>query len=282
MKRNSDLWIFLTSIVINIMILFLIPGLKVEEIIDKKLKVGLVTLERKKEMPNKSITKTVDKKEKQVAKPEKIEPTKKVEQKKLNLDDLAKSISKREVEIISTPNQSVRPTNKTLIEERLGEKDLKPLDKKSSSIEEIKLESEIKEIDFKVDNLDSEIALGNENSIEFKALVEKDGVEGLPSGYKLGVEDGDVVARWDENNQEPEYPELAQKRGMQGTVTLKMQIDEMGRVTNVHIVRGSGVPEINEAIEKIARTWKIYLSKNGLNLKGDVTLEYKFRLLGNK
>ncbi len=112
-------------------------------------------------------------------------------------------------------------------------------------------------------------------------MVNKEGVEGLPSGYKLGVEDGDVVAKWDTNNLEPEYPESAQLRGMQGKVLLKMEIDENGRVSSVFIEKGSGVPEINEAIEQIARTWRIYLTKNGLNIKGNVILEYSFKLKGN-
>ncbi|MGL4970617.1 MAG: energy transducer TonB, partial [Cetobacterium sp.] len=98
--------------------------------------------------------------------------------------------------------------------------------------------------------------------------------------YKLGVEDGDVVAKWDQNNREPRYPESAQLRGMQGKVLLKIQIDESGKVSSVFIEKGSGVPEINMAIEEIARTWKIYLAKNGLNIRGTVTLEYSFKLLG--
>ena len=119
-----------------------------------------------------------------------------------------------------------------------------------------------------------------EEELGFKTMVEKNGVDGLPSGYRLGVEDGDVVAKWDQANREPRYPEAAQLRGMQGKVLLKIQIDETGKVASVFIEKGSGVPEINMAIEEIARTWKIYLTKNGLNIKGNVNLEYSFKLLG--
>ena len=119
-----------------------------------------------------------------------------------------------------------------------------------------------------------------EEELGLKTRVEKDGAEGLPSGYRLGVEDGDIIAKWDQNNREPRYPEAAQLRGMQGKVLLKIQIDEAGKVTSVFIEKGSGVPEINIAIEEIARTWRIYLTKNGLNIKRNVNLEYSFKILG--
>ena len=57
-----------------------------------------------------------------------------------------------------------------------------------------------------------------------------------------------------------------------------MNIDEYGNVKSLKLEKGSGVPEINNAIEKVGRTWKIYLSKNGLNVQGDVILEYNFIL----
>ena len=59
-----------------------------------------------------------------------------------------------------------------------------------------------------------------------------------------------------------------------------MNIDENGNVKTLKLEKGSGVPEINNAIEEVGRTWKIYLSKNGLSVKGDVILEYNFTLKG--
>ena len=119
------------------------------------------------------------------------------------------------------------------------------------------------------------------NDLEFERILKAEGdAEGLPSGYRLGTEDGNIVARWDNSNMEPVYPESAQLKGLHGTVRIRMNIDEYGNVTSLFLEKGSGVPEINSAIEEIGRTWKIYLSKNGMNVKGDVILEYNFTLRG--
>ncbi|MGL5544843.1 MAG: energy transducer TonB [Cetobacterium sp.] len=299
-RQNSDLKILIVSIAINLLILFLIPGIKIDEIVDKKLKVGLVALETStkktttKPEPKKKVTpikeeKKVEKKviPKEEAKPVEKKPEVK-ETKKLSLDDLAKNITKRETEFLSVDRPSIREVQSDLKNELLDKKDLEEISKKTTmdptknitiSKDDNVLE---KTMEYELDNSARELAFEGETEEElgFKTMVEKNGADGLPSGYRLGVEDGDVVARWDQNNREPRYPEAAQLRGMQGRVSLKIQIDETGKVTSVFIEKGSGVPEINMAIEEIARTWRIYLTKNGLNIKGNVTLEYSFKLLG--
>ncbi|MGL5000986.1 MAG: energy transducer TonB, partial [Cetobacterium sp.] len=210
------------------------------------------------------------------------------EVKKLSLDDLAKNITKRETEFLAIESPSIREVNSDLKNQLLDKNNLEELKQKS----EIDITKNItiskddtileKTVETELDDDSREIAFQGEREEElsFKTMVEKSGIAGLPSGYKLGVEDGDVVAKWDQNNREPRYPEAAQLRGMQGKVLLKIQIDESGKVSSVFIEKGSGVPEINMAIEEIARTWRIYLTKNGLNIKGNVTLEYSFKLLG--
>ena len=299
-RQNSDLKIFLVSVVINLLILFLIPGIKIDEIVDKKLKVGLVTLETNnkktttKSEPKKKTApiKEEKKEEKKVVKKEEAKPVEKKpevkEEKKLSLDDLAKSISKRETEFLAIDKPSTREINSDLKNELLDKKDLKEAEKKSSTdiTKDITISKDDsildKELEYQTDNDSKDLNFQGEGEedLGFKTMVEKKGADGLPSGYRLGVEDGDVIAKWDQNNREPKYPEAAQLRGMQGKVLLKIQIDETGKVTSVFIEKGSGVPEINMAIEEIARTWRIYLSKNGLNIKGNVNLEYSFKLLG--
>ncbi|MGL4569108.1 MAG: energy transducer TonB, partial [Fusobacteriaceae bacterium] len=278
-RQNSDLKILIVSIVINLLILFLIPGIKIDEIVDKKLKVGLVALETStkktttKPEPKKKVTpikeeKKVEKKviPKEEAKPVEKKPEVK-ETKKLSLDDLAKNITKRETEFLSVDKPSTREVQSDLKNELLDKKDLEEISKKNTmdptknitiSKDDNVLE---KTMEYELDNSSRELAFEGEAEEElgFKTMVEKNGADGLPSGYRLGVEDGDVVARWDQNNREPRYPEAAQLRGMQGRVSLKIQIDETGKVTSVFIEKGSGVPEINMAIEEIARTWRIYL-----------------------
>ncbi|MBC2850498.1 energy transducer TonB [Cetobacterium sp. 8H] len=299
MKReNNDFKILVVSVIINMVILFSIPGFRIDKIVDKKLKIGLVTLEKDnkktttKAEPKKKPTQIKEEK-KEVKKVAKVEEIKKEvkpqvkETKKITLEDLAKDFSKRETELLAINQSTEREVNSDLKKELLDKKSLEEI-KKASTLnteKEISIEKENsvldKTLDFEMDT-NKNIAFEGDGDEElgFKSMVEKNGADGLPSGYRLGVEDGDVVAKWDQENREPKYPESAQLKGMQGKVLLKIQIDEMGRVSSVFIEKGSGVPEINEAIEEIARTWKIYLSKNGLNIKGNVTLEYSFKLLG--
>lgn len=282
---NRDTKIFMVSVVLNLLVLFLIPKMKYEKSKEYKLKVGLVSLENKNTRMEKreetNLKKTVAKKEIKTGQDIKKEVPKKT----VSLDDLAKNISKRKVEIMTVDKTDLRETSNELKDELLAKKNIKDAKKNIEPSEDAEIDTkssdkafeentDIKEKDIKIDSKNSE-------EVGFKSMVDKEGVEGLPSGYKLGVEDGDVVAKWDTNNLEPEYPESAQLRGMQGKVLLKMEIDENGRVSSVFIERGSGVPEINEAIEQIARTWRIYLTKNGLNIKGNVTLEYSFKLKGS-
>lgn len=284
--KNRDAQFFIASIVINILLLLTIPKLQIKQDKERKLKVGLVSIESKKVKMEKRETTNLKKVIKDTPNEKKNEE-KKIEKKvdkPVSLEDLAKNISKRKVEIMTTEKSNLRNTNSELKKELLAKKDLKEAEKNIEPQHDIEIKNDVK-IDnkYQTENiLDKEVTVDNKNddNIGFKSMVTKEGVEGLPSGYKLGVEDGDVVAKWDSGNMEPRYPESAQLRGMQGKVLLKMKIDKNGRIVYVFIERGSGVPEINEAIEQIARTWRIYLTKNGLNIEGNVTLEYSFKLKG--
>ncbi|MGL4988587.1 MAG: energy transducer TonB [Cetobacterium sp.] len=300
MKReNNDFKILIISVVINFLILFLIPGITIDKIVNKKLKVGLVSTESPKKVKqtpkvtqekNNSSKKEPKKEVKKELVKEIVKETKPVEKvaevKKLSLDDLAKNITKRETEFLVIDTPSKREISNDLKDRVLDKKDLVE-SKSESSLDFTKnitlsKDEEILEKTSELSNKSEELGLeeAEKDSFGLKTMIEKNGIDGLPSGYKLGVEDGDVVAKWDQNNREPRYPESAQLRGMQGKVLLKIQIDESGKVSSVFIEKGSGVPEINMAIEEIARTWKIYLAKNGLNIRGTVTLEYSFKLLG--
>ena len=189
------------------------------------------------------------------------------------------------INVISSVNLSARKKSDTLDEAlKSTKKELKfeREEKLGMKTEDIKfndtlvLDETIKERDT------SNILIDKDESISIESIkVEEGKVEGLPSGYKLGVEEGDIVARWDSENQEPEYPESAQLKGLQGSVRVKIDVNEKGEVVNLIIDKGSGVPEINSAIESIGRTWKIYLSRHGLSIKGRVILDYTFKLKGN-
>lgn len=290
--NKRDKLSFSLALIINLIIILLIPGYKIEDVKEGKLKVGLVALEKERvysKEQKKTVTakKPVEKKE-PVKKNTEIPAPKKQEAKKeksLSLDSVSKTIKAPSINVISSVNLSARKKSDTLDEAlKSTKKELKfeREEKLGIKTEDIKfndtlvLDETIKERDT------SNILIDKDESISIESIkVEEGKVEGLPSGYKLGVEEGDIVARWDSENQEPEYPESAQLKGLQGSVRVKIDVNEKGEVVNLIIDKGSGVPEINSAIESIGRTWKIYLSRHGLSIKGRVILDYTFKLKGN-
>ena len=309
MKKDDGISLLL-SIVINVIIILLIPGLSAERVENKKIKIGLVAYENKNRTklegqknsnsPEKKSSQEIVKKatptKKEPSKPEKKVEEKKVEksvEKKsenkidLNaLNSIATNVSVPQVEVMSTiqPSRVFREVKKletpkkefgqngAVVSESSLSEDI------TLSKEQISKESEKFEL-----KDDDKIAFNSEigNDSSFDRILQITGeTEGLPSGYRLGTEDGDIVARWDSSNREPVYPESAQLKGLHGSVKIRMNIDEAGNVRSLHLEKGSGVPEINNAIEEVGRTWKIYLSKNGLSVEGNVILEYNFVLKG--
>lgn len=315
--RKDDGISLLLSIVINIIILLLIPALSTNVVENKKIKVGLVAYENKSRTklegeknsntPQKKTTQEIVKKspvkqekpkeEKRVEKPveKKKVVEKKIEENKTEkkveskidieaLNNIATNLSIPQAEILTSVQPRSEYRQVTSLE--APKKEIKSgIVSKSGISEDISLSKEsISSENERLElNDDERIAFNSEigNDSSFDRILKISGdIEGLPSGYKLGTEDGDIVAKWDNSNKEPIYPESAQLRGLHGSVKIRMNIDENGNVKGVKLEKGSGVPEINNAIEEVARTWKIYLSKNGLSVKGNVILEYNFTLKG--
>lgn len=269
------------SIMINIILVLILPGIKIEDAGDKKIQVGLVALERK--QPVKPKPAPAPKKQ-EIKKPQVQAPQPKPEPVK-SFETLAKSIEAPKLDPRSMVSKSnrVQPSAPRIQEDKKLE--LKE-DKTETSNQEHKFSTDnvvVENLEIPLDAPEISSVETTDSPSEFvfeKIFNEKAAVEGLPSGYKIGVEDGDMMARWENSNREPVYPESAQLRGQQGTVIIRLSLDERGSVTSLSFERGSGVPEINTAIEEIARTWKIYLSKNGLGIRGNVILEYNFKLRG--
>lgn len=288
--QKRDVVSFSLAIIINLIILISIPGLDiVEDVKDKKLKVGLVALEKKK-YTSKATKKTIAKKKEskkietlETTKQDLIEERKRIKREKnLSLLKISKSLKAPSLDVLTSKKaaigkklDSVKSDEKNFKEqEKLEREDSEGVEKNSSIFNDSKIIDKIIS-----DSKDENLEIKSENNEE-KINVKDGKVEGLPSGYKLGVEDGDIIAKWDISNKEPVYPEKAELAGMQGTVKVRMDIDANGRVVNLFMEKGSGVPEINTAIETIGRTWRIYLSKKGQRIKGKVILEYSFKLKG--
>lgn len=292
MVTKRDKLSFSLALLLNLIIVLLLPEYKIEDVKDKKLKVGLVALEKektsskekKKTFPAKKKTEKQNKEQtnKELSVPKKEEIKK---EKSLSLESVSKTIKSPVMNVVSTVNinnRKITDFNENGIPALKKEIKFEREDKMGMKLEKVETNDSIifdrerKELE------NGNITIEKDEEISFESIkVDEGKVEGLPSGYRLGVDDGDIIARWDSTNQEPVYPESAQLRGLQGSVRVKLDVNEKGEVTNLIIDKGSGVPEINTAIEAIGRTWKIYLSKHGLSIKGRVILDYTFRLKGN-
>ena len=292
MVTKRDKLSFSLALLLNLIIVLLLPEYKIEDVKDKKLKVGLVALEKektsskekKKTFPAKKKTEKQNKEQrnKELPVPKKEEIKK---EKSLSLESVSKTIKSPVMNVVSTVNinnRKITDFNENGIPALKKEIKFEREDKMGIKLEKVETNDSII-FDRERKELENDnITIEKDEEISFESIkVDEGKVEGLPSGYRLGVDDGDIIARWDSTNQEPVYPESAQLRGLQGSVRVKLDVNEKGEVTNLIIDKGSGVPEINTAIEAIGRTWKIYLSKHGLSIKGRVILDYTFRLKGN-
>ncbi|MGL5051282.1 MAG: energy transducer TonB [Fusobacteriaceae bacterium] len=242
MKKVDSLALSI-SFILNLLILFLIPGMSPKEVVGK-IKVGLVSLDNKKSTSSSTKKPPATKppeKQKPVTPPKPVTPVQPstpavVTPPRPNLNDIVISqpkISKKGIKVPQPNLQIPQPTPQTQMEET------------AESVS---------------DNVSSESA---------------------PSGYKLGAVDGDITAKWNPNNKDPEYPQSAQNRGLNGRVSLRLTIDAAGNIVRVILEKRSGVPEIDLAIERVAKSWKINLTKDRVSVKGDVILEYDFKLTGN-
>ena len=303
MLKNDRKSLFITILTdIIILVILIIIKIDIPSKVDAKISVGLIEYmeedrkvtpkkqEEEKEKPSEPAEKPreeiVEKPVEEVVK----EIPKDIKQEKqelvlpdiipvpdINLDTLiAKNPSERKVSI--APKEDIRQERvfkeeqKEMIEIKGAELEKREIAK--VEVTPIQSEGEIGKIVVEKQNTEGEI-----EGLDSNLASESDKLEGLPKGYKdIGSIDGNITGKWDESNKLPVYPESAELAGKTGTVVLKVYVTEEGRVERVEM-GGSGVPELNRAVEKVARTWRIYLSKNGQRVYGNVTLEIPFRLL---
>ena len=295
MEKN-DLRSLALSIIINTLIILLIPGMKMPVKEEGKISVGLIELREE----NRKITpKKQEEKEEKPAETVEVVEEKPVE--KVVEDVAEKVIPKKKLilpEIDSLPEINIEPlTIEKTVERKAiiaGEKKKERLLKKEAG-EEVEITgaelekreiAEVKATPMQTEGETGKLVIeelvnteGEIDGLDKKFVSETDKLEGLPKGYKdIGSTDGSITGKWDEDNEMPVYPEAAELSGKAGTVVLKVYVTEEGRVKEVDI-RKSGIPELDEAVVKVAKTWKIHLSKNGKSVYGDVTLEIPFRLL---
>lgn len=307
-KINEDLKYIIYSIIINGVVIFSIPHMKKNNHKEQRIKIGLLNTDSfsyKTKGVGKTSSKKKDKRKDEVSHETKYRDSKtqlfveKGNKDDKNLTTEVKEPKKVEENVLATSQDTEgvsvdkhqeeigidKEKNIFIDEESTKEKESVGIEHQEEKERNEELSIEKKDLNKQIDavngvNGEYDDSLGDNKDKEgIKAKREKGGDSSIPSGYKIGVDEG-IKAKWDVRNKEPKYPETAELRGMQGKIRLKLKIDKNGRVIDVVIEKGSGVPEINQVTEEVARTWRIKLIKNGMNVEGDAIVEYTFKLKG--
>ncbi|EFG28117.1 energy transducer TonB [Fusobacterium periodonticum] len=315
MKKSDYICLFL-SIVINIGIVLALAifSKDTQEIIDaEQIKIGLVAVENdastkfkgKKNVDAKKQNldaDSIEKKEEKTEKPEK--PTeKKVEEIKTEktVEKITEKPEKKAAEKLAekpkekTPEKpKEKPIEKKV--EKLAEKGEKVVEKKDekkapekpTTKENSKKSSSEKPslADLKKQISGSQPKTSNGG---YSPTEDPDGEEivdrvlqnvtysnGLVSGSKMGNSSDGRVVDWNAKNKAPEFPQAAKSSGKHGKLKIKLKVDKMGNVLSFVIVEGSGVPEIDAAVERVVGTWRVKLMKNGKPVNGTFYLNYNF------
>jgi periplasmic protein TonB len=64
---------------------------------------------------------------------------------------------------------------------------------------------------------------------------------------------------------EPTYPPMSRRLGEEGTVRLKVLVDERGRPREVQVAQGSGFSRLDQAAVDAVRRWKFVAATDGAN-----------------
>jgi protein TonB len=81
------------------------------------------------------------------------------------------------------------------------------------------------------------------------------------------------------NLTQPQYPQRARERGIQGRVALKARVNTQGQVVAINIVGSSGHAELDQAALKAVQTWRFTPAKSGTQaIDSWVTVPINFAL----
>jgi hypothetical protein len=300
MKKNDFICLFL-SIIINIGIILALAVFSkdTQEIIDaEQIKIGLVAVESDastKFRGEKNVdakkqnldADSIEKKEEKTKKPE--NPTEnKVEEIKTEktVEKITEKTEKKEVEKL---------TEKTPEKEKPAEKGKKVVEKKENpkknSSESSNSKGTSKQEKPSLADLKKQISGSQPKTSNggYSPTEDPDGEEvvdrvlqnvtysnGLVSGSKMGNSSDGRIVDWNAKNKAPEFPQSAKSSGKHGKLKIKLKVDKMGNVLSFVIVEGSGVPEIDAAVERVVGTWRVKLMKNGKPVNGTFYLNYNF------
>ena len=308
MKKNDFICLFL-SIIINIGIILALAVFSkdTQEITDaEQIKIGLVAVESDastKFRGEKNVdakkqnldADSIEKKEEKTKKPE--NPTEnKVEEIKTEktVEKITEKTEKKEVEK-PTEKTPEKQKEKSLEKEKPAEKGKKVVEKKENpkknSSESSNSKGTSKQEKPSLADLKKQISGSQPKTSNggYSPTEDPDGEEvvdrvlqnvtysnGLVSGSKMGNSSDGRVVDWNAKNKAPEFPQAAKSSGKHGKLKIKLKVDKMGNVLSFVIVEGSGVPEIDAAVERVVGTWRVKLMKNGKPVNGTFYLNYNF------
>ena len=225
MKKNDYICLIL-SILINILIVLALtvfsnydPEVKTDEI-----KIGLVDFETNASTQFKG-EKNADAKEK-------------------NLD--ATSIEKKE-----EPKQEIKEEIKKE-EEKIGSEKIEPEkkeQKKKPSLADLK--KQINQSQPKMSPDGGYSPSDDTEEVVDRILQNVSYTNGLVSGSKMGNSAGGLITSWNDKNKVPDFPQSAKASGKHGRVKIRLKVDKNGNVLSYFIEEGSGVPEIDAALEEL-------------------------------
>lgn len=288
--KKVDIVSWLLSITINLAILFLLTYKSFINL-DKaqEIKIGLVSLDSNAQTKFKA-EQNVDAKQNLDAKS--IEP--KGEKELLN------EKIKEEVKEEITPKEIVKKEEK--IKEEVKEKNIE-------KIEETKAIAEVKTIDKKEENKKQEVKKEKPSLKDLKKSIaeskpnsknligKEDGgfspsngdfeyvdrtitingdSTGLVAGSINGTSTDGAAIIWANTNKNPSFPDTAKIQGKTGTMLIRVKVDQTGAVLSYNIEKGSGVPDIDMAVEKVIGSWNLKVKKNNKIVAGIFVLNYKF------
>lgn len=80
----------------------------------------------------------------------------------------------------------------------------------------------------------------------------------------------------------PAYPAVSRRSGEEGTVVLRVELDETGRVAAAHVQSSSGHARLDEAALKAVKTWRCSpAQRNGQPVSATALQPFKFVLRGS-
>ncbi|MGX9962285.1 energy transducer TonB [Roseomonas sp. F4] len=84
-------------------------------------------------------------------------------------------------------------------------------------------------------------------------------------------------------NPPPEYPYASRIRNEQGQVTLRLEIDTIGGVTDVRVLRSAGYPALDQAAMQAVRRWRFEPAmRDGVPVFSSTSIGITFQLEGDR